>query len=413
MIVKKMRIRRIFATNSKPTIEVELRTNKGTAISQVPIGTSTGSHEAVSLPVDDAIRKFSMVSRYFSTNEFHNQEDVDDTLRSMDKSGNFRDIGGNVALGISSAFLKAFAMGEKLELFEYIYGSVSQQRKRGGEGVSKPNMPMPICNMVGGWKGQNRNMQSSVQEFLLLPVTQKSFSENITRMMDAYHVIGNQLENEDPGFNYGKNLESAWVTGLQTDEILRMMSRVASQNMFKIGMDVAATNIWERTHYVYTRRNEYGEEVSEKLLRTEQLNYMEELVRRFGVAYVEDPFEEEDFISHSTMNQHLSPKDVLVCGDDLYATNAGRLEMGIGHKSTNCVIVKPNQAGTITDTIRFAEAARKAGMKTVMSHRSGDTEDTLVCHLAIGLGCDYVKFGTSGERVAKLNEMIRIEDAMV
>ncbi len=413
MIVKNMRIRKIFATNSKPTIEIELKTNKGTAISQVPIGTSTGRHEAIALPVEDAVRKFAMVSRYFRTNEFYNIEDVDITLHSMDKSDNFKEIGGNVALGISSAFLKAFAMEKRLEVFEYVYGIVSQQRKRDGEEICKPKMPMPICNMVGGWKGQNKNSQSNIQEFLLFPVTQKSFSCTVGRMADAYHVIGNQLENEDKSFTYGKNLESAWITNLSIEDILKIMCRIANRNMFKIGMDVAATNLWDRTHYVYNRKTKDNETVEERIIRTEQLNLMEDLARRFGIGYIEDPFEEEDFVSHATLNQHLSPKGVMICGDDLYATNTGRLEMGIEHKATGCVIIKPNQVGTITDTIKFAEMSRKSGMKTVMSHRSGETGDNLICHLSVGLGCDYVKLGISGERTSKINEMIRIEDKMI
>jgi len=412
MIVKNIGVRKILATNSKSTIEIYIKTSKGTVTSQVPMGTSRGSHEVKCIPVDDAVRKFSIIGRYFRTNEFSNIEDVDATLRSMDKSADFSGIGGNLAIGISSAFLKAFAMHEGMDVFEYVYGFVSRRRKADGEDIKKPSMPRPLCNMVGGWKGKNRNAQSNIQEFLLYPVTQRKFSNSIERMAESYYVIGNQLENEDESFNYGRNLESAWITNLGIEEILEILSRVSSQNLFKIGMDVAATNLWERTHYVYRRRDRDGSDVEERLIRTEQLNYIESLVRRFGIGYVEDPFEEEDFISHSTMNHHLETKGVLTCGDDLYATNPGRLEMGIEHKASNCVIIKPNQVGTITDTIRFSEMARKAGMKTVMSHRSGDTDNTLISHLAVGLGCDFIKLGISGERVVKINELLRIEDRL-
>jgi enolase len=143
------------------------------------------------------------------------------------------------------------------------------------------------------------------------------------------------------------------------------------------------------------------------------LNFVTDLAKRFPIVYVEDPFEEDDFVSHSTLTHRLSDRNILVCGDDLYATNPYRLQKGIEYKSTNAVIVKPNQAGTITDTFKFVEEAKKNGLKTVVSHRSGETEDTLICHLAVGLACDYVKLGISGERTTKINEMIRIEEAMV
>ena len=418
MIVREMSIRKIFATNAKPTIEIKMQTPNGEVRAAVPIGTSTGKHEAMCLPVDDAIRKFAMVSRHFRTNDFHSMEDVDIALHTIDVTSNFSYIGANVALGISSAFLKAFAQEKNVEVFEYLYNEIMQKRKREGEEVpDRMKMPMPLCNMVGGHHGKvgktKHVQQSAIQEFLLFPVHQRSFADSVAKMTDAYNVIGDQLSNEDDEFVYAKNMESAWSTKLQTEEILQILSRVAGQNLFSIGMDVAASSMWDGRNYIYRRKDQSGDIVEEKLLRVDQLNMIEDLVRRFpAIKYIEDPFEEDDFISHGTLNQRLDvmKKKVMICGDDLYATNPERLEVGISNKSTNAVIVKPNQIGTITDTIKFAEAARKARQKVVLSHRSGETEDTLISHIAVGLGCDYVKFGISGERAAKLNEIIRIEE---
>jgi len=417
MIVRGMSIRKIFATNGKPTIEIHLQTPSGEVSAAVPVGTSTGKHEAMYLPIDDAVRKFAMASRHFRTNDFHSIEDVDIALHSMDVTSNFSEIGANVALGISSAFLKAFAQEKNVEVFEYLYNEIMQKRKREGEEVpGRIKMPMPLCNMIGGHHGKSDKMkttQSAIQEFLLFPVHQRSFADSVAKMSEAYRVIGEQLANEDGDFVYAKNIESAWSTKLQTEEILQILTRVAGENLFSIGMDVAASSMWDGRNYIYVRKDQSGDVIEEKLLRIDQLNMIEDLIRRFpAIKYIEDPFEEDDFISHGTLNQRLAAlkKEVMICGDDLYATNPERLEVGIGNKSTNAVIVKPNQIGTITDAIKFAEAARKAGQKVVMSHRSGETEDTLIAHLAVGLGCDYVKFGISGERAAKLNEMIRIEE---
>ncbi len=413
MIVRGMKIRKVFATNSKPTIEIDIRTKAGTVSSSVPMGTSTGKHEAVYLPVEDAIQKFAMVSRYFRTNEFHSMEDVDVTLHKIDVTSNFSYIGGNVSIGVSSAFLKAFALEADLEVFEYVYNMAMKKRERNGLEKEKPKMPMPLCNVIGGSHTRNKLGQPNIQEFLLMPVHQKSFSDSITRMSKAYIETGERLENEDEGFMYSKNIESAWATKLGIGKVLEILTRVAGNELFKIGMDVAASNLWDGSRYVYTRRDIRGDIVQEKLIRTEQLNFVDDLARRYPIAYIEDPFEEDDYVSHATLNNALSARNVMVCGDDLYATNIGRLQVGIEHKSTSAVIVKPNQIGTISDAMKFVELAKKNGMKTVMSHRSGETEDVLICHLATGLGCDYVKFGISGERTAKLNEMIRIEEDMM
>jgi enolase len=439
MLVDGLKIRKIFATNSLPTIEVELRTKKGTVRSSVPMGTSVGRHEVVCLPVDDVIRKFALVSRQFRSGSFagsfYTQEDVDTTLHLIDKTPNFKEIGGNLALGISSAFLKAFALEADLEVFEYVYGQItqmknknmaqqtaqkmSQQSKPITSVPTKMPMPIPICNMVGGWRSSSGAMQSDVQEFLLFPASQKSFLDSMTNLSEAYREIGRELERADKEFTYAKNIESAWMTRLGFESVLKVLSQVGGRRLLQIGMDFAASNLWDGKNYVYKN---YGNENPEngnagnkndvKMIRTEQLDLLVSLARRFPIAYMEDPFEEDDFVSHATLTHILSNRGVLVCGDDLYATNLSLLQIGLGNKATNAVVVKPNQIGTITDTIKFVEEAKKNGLKTVMSHRSGETEDTLICHLAVGLGCDYIKLGISGERTAKINEMIRIEERL-
>lgn len=390
MIIRGMKIRKVFATNSLPTIEIEIETKDGRVSSSVPMGTSVGSNEAEVMPAEDAIRKFAIFRRHFTSKGFETQEDVDLTIKAIDSTPKLKEIGGNLALAISSAFFKAFALNEGMDLFEYVYEKTGQKR---------PNMPMPLCNMVGGWHGQ-----TDIQEFLLMPVTQKRFSTSVDVLSKCYLKMGSELSREDTSFSYGKNIESAWVTSLNHETILRLLSSMASQNLLSIGLDVAASRMWNGAQYVYKQA---------KLIRTEQLNFMEDLVKRFPISYIEDPFEEEDFVSHATLLHRMSGRSVMVCGDDLFTTNLYRLKKGLENKSANAVIVKPNQVGTITDTIKFVEEAKKNGMKTVMSHRSGETEDTMICHLAVGLGCDYIKLGISGERTAKINEIIRIEDSMV
>jgi len=428
MLVRGLKIRKIFATNSKPTIEVEIKTKSGESRAAVPMGTSMGKHEAVALTADEAIRKFALIARHFKTEEFYDQGEVDLTLRTIDKSSDFRDIGGNLALAISSAFVKAFALEKGLEVFEYVYALAAQKAKeeanRRMESLPAPKqrpritMPMPLCNVVGGWKGKSGAGQSDIQEFLLLPVSQNSFSSSIANIAAAYHEIGAALEEADDDFTYGRNFESAWTTKLGISQILKILIPIAGNRLLKLGIDMAASNLWNGRQYSYTQGvfhiTDTGDiQMNEKLIRTEQLDFVEELTRRFPIVYVEDPFEEEDFVSHGALTHRLASRGILVTGDDLYATSVSRLQQGIDSKATNAVIVKPNQVGTITDTLAFVAAAKKAGMKTVMSHRSGETEDTLMCHLAVGLGCDYAKLGISGERTAKINELLRIEEKLL
>lgn len=389
MRARNLKIRQIFATNAQKTLEVELETAKGKVRSSVPIGTSVGKHEVKYLPVADAINKFHLIRRHFTAEDFEKQEDVDLLIRTIDKTDDLREIGGNLALAISSAFLKAFSLEAGQEVFEYLL----TQRKE------KANVPRPICNVVGGWKEQ----RSDIQEFSLLPVHQTSFLDSITKIAHAYKDIGRKLGGIDPTFAFAKNLESAWVTNLPFEEIMKILTKVANENLMKIGLDIAASQLWDKNrYYVYP---------SNKLLtKEEQIGFIKNIVKKYPVIYVEDPFNEDDFISFAVLAHELQPR--IICGDDLYASNMKRLKDGIEFKATNAIIIKPNQVGIITDVIKTVELARKNKMITVMSHRSGETEDALVCHLAVGLSCDYIKLGIAGERTVKINEMIRIEEKL-
>jgi len=284
-------------------------------------------------------------------------------------------------LALSSAFFKALISEQGKEIFEFF---------------SKPKIPLPICNVVGGWKGQ-----SDIQEFLLLPSSQKKFFNSIEKISSAYLEIAESLKKIDPKFNFGKNIESGWVTSLNFDKILEVLAESLKENDLVIGLDFAASQLWNGKKYVYSN----GE-----LLATQQLDLIEDLAGRFPIEYIEDPFHEEDFISFSALTHGL--KEKIVCADDLVTTNLGRLKICINYKAANAVIIKPSQVGTISEVIKVVEEAKKNGIKTVMSHRSGETEDTLISHLAVALGCDYIKLGISGERTTKINEIIRIEDSL-
>jgi len=387
-----MRIREILATDSNKTIEIEIDTSKGTVRSSVPIGTSKGKYEAKYLPTQDAITKFLLLKRHFTNEDFTDQADVDSLLRIIDKTEDFHEIGGNLAIGISSAFLKAFAQESGMEVYEYL--SATQK--------IKPLMPRPICNIIGGGKHAGR---IDIQEFHFIPVHQRSFAESIMKIANAYRTEGKKLKKDDPTFTFSKNIEAAWTSNLSFEEILNLMAKVANEHLLKMGLDFAASSLWDgNRYYVYRYANDM-------LNTSEQIALVKELMRNYPIIYVEDPFHEDDFESFSVLSQEVTGR--LVCGDDLYTTNLKRLQIGKSFAATNAVVIKPNQVGTITDMIKFVEEAKNSKMITIISHRSSDTEDTLISHLAVGLGCDYIKLGISGDRVSKINEMIRIEEKIL
>ena len=385
MRVQDLKLREILATNSLRTIELELYTNKGKVRASVPMGTSRSKYEVEYLPVDEVIEIFSKMKKHFISQNFDNQEDVDILLRIIDKTPAFRQIGGNLALAISSAFLKSFAMHEEKEVFEYL--------------TNQPTMHLPLCNVAGGWKGQ-----SDIQEFLVLPFIQRTFLENIKKIAKVYWLLGKKLKDADRNFNFGKNLESAWITSLPFERILKIIAEIVGENSLEIGMDVAASQFWNEKNHKYMYR--YG-----SMNTPEQLSIMEEILKKYPITYIEDPFHEDDFATFSTLLGRI--QDKIVVGDDLFSTNMERLQYGISYKAANGIIVKPSQVGTITDVIRIMQEAKKNGVKTIISHRSGETEDTLISHLAVGLNSDYIKLGISGERIVKINELIRIEDKTI
>lgn len=384
MKIKSFRAREILASNSEMTIELELETEKGVVRASAPVGTSRGKYEAVPIPMQDAMRKISIVRRSFTGNEFFEMNEVDGEIKRIGGPA-LADIGGNVSLAISSAFLKAFALNQGQQVYEYL----SEKTK------SEMKIPFPICNVAGGW-----GRQSDIQEFLLMPAHQESFAESISKISGAYRKFGDALKEEDRNFTYGRNPESGWSTRLHFERILSLLKKVADGNLLRIGLDVAASHLWKDSAYVYS--------TGEKLSSHEQLSLMEDIARKYPVSYIEDPFHEDDFLSFSVLTQRIQPR--IVCGDDLYATDKNRLIFGAERKATSAITIKPNQVGTITDAIQTVNEAKKRGIITVVSHRSNETEDNLISHLAVGLGCDYAKIGIAGERIAKINEIIRIEE---
>jgi enolase len=265
----------------------------------------------------------------------------------------------------------------------------------------------PLSNVVGGgahakWKG------SDIQEFLVLPKT-KSVSLGIFINSLIHKVLQEKLSIIDRGFLGAKNDEGAWVTTLRTEETLALLNevrdRIKSEEGVEVdlGVDIAASQLFDGEKYIY--RKEGWE-----LTREEQIEKVLELADAFDIYYIEDPLNEEDFEGFADLNRRTSR---LIVGDDLTVTNPERIEEAIKKRSVNAVIIKPNQVGSLVQTVKAVELCKKHGVIPVLSHRSGETESNILAHLAVGLETPIVKFGiVNGERIAKLNELIRIEEKL-
>ncbi|MCS7386448.1 MAG: hypothetical protein NDF55_06905 [archaeon GB-1867-005] len=392
--------RKIFDSRGSPTIEVDVYTEAGFGSFSAPSGASRGRREVVAFPpggIDEAIRAVDeMIAPELMGVDASNQFEVDGIIQQIDGTSNFSRIGGSTAIATSIAAAKAAATSLNLPLYRYLGG------------ISASVLPLPLGNVVGGGK-HSKSGGLDVQEILVLPLDADSFYEAALANVLVHKRV---VELAPEGSIYGRNDEGAWVTPFGVEESLKLVKRacedVGSELGIKIGVgiDVAASTLWSGSEGKYV----YGRE-GFKLTPEEQLKFMVKLVEEFDLIYVEDPFHEEDYESFSELLSSVS--NCLICGDDLYVTNAELIRYGSSRKAGNAVIIKPNQVGTLTSTVAAVEVAKLHGFVPVMSHRSGENVDPSIAHLAVAFNCPIIKTGVvGGERISKINELIRIEEEL-
>ena len=400
-IIKNVKARRVFDSRGNPTVEVEVITTKGHGEAIAPSGASTGIHEAISYPkggVGSAIHLVEdTIARRMAGVDSAETETVDHLLHELDGTGDFSKLGGNTCIAVSLAAAKAAAASLGIPFFSKLSGR--------GDGV----LPHPLGNVLGGGKHAGRNAPD-IQEFLALPFRGKSFAEMAASNISVHKKVRTLLEKADPTFTGGKGDEGAWAPNLDNAKAIEIVSKAAEEVStengveMRVGLDVAASSMWDsgQGKYVYQRDDV-------KRSPGEQIDFILELIRNYHLAYVEDPVHEEDFRGFIELTR--KAKACLVCGDDLFTTNTERLAHGIEMRAGNAIIIKPNQIGTLSDTAKAVRMAKAAGYVPVASHRSGETCDTYLAHLAVGYDCPIIKVGVvGGERLAKVNELIRIEE---
>ncbi|MGA1793100.1 MAG: phosphopyruvate hydratase [Thermoplasmatota archaeon] len=397
-LIEDIVIRKILDSRGNPTVEVEVWTESGFGRFGAPSGASTGAHEVMAVPkvgIDKAIELFreEIVPNFIGFDSVE-QEELDLQMAQIDGTEDLSRIGGNLIVAMSLANAKAAADAMGMPLYRFIGGMMNSE------------LPYPMGNVLGG--GKHAIGGTDIQEFLVIPQGE-TFTDSVFAGASVHKRVSKLLKKKFPTAALGKGDEGAWVAKLTNDEALDIVSQackeVGDEVGFEIqaGLDVAASSFFKDGKYHY----------SDKKLDTQgQIAYMAELADKYNLFSIEDAMDEEDFQGFADLTEEIGDK-CLIIGDDIFVTNEERLQRGIEMGACNAILIKPNQIGTLTGTIDTVKLAGEAGYQNVISHRSGETTDPAIAHLGVAFGSICIKTGAvSGERIAKLNELIRIEEEL-
>jgi enolase len=392
--IDRISLREILDSRGNRTVEADVLTeSSGFGRAAAPSGASTGEYEAVERDPTEAIaaareRAVPRLEGAFAGD----QREIDELLRAADGTDDFSEIGANSAVALSMAAAKAAADVLGAPLYQHLGGAF-----RGD------NFPVPLGNVIGG--GEHAADATHIQEFLAAPVGAPSVREAVFANARVHQAAAEELESR--GVPAGKGDEGAWAPSIDDSEAFEIMDEVVDEVAeavgfeIQFGLDVAGAELYEDGAY------QYGDEERSP---AEQIDYVADLVAEYDLAYVEDPLDENDYEGFAELTERVGDR-TLICGDDLFVTNTERLAEGIEMGAGNSILVKPNQIGTLTDAFDAVEMAQHAGYDPVISHRSGETEDATIAHLAVAVDAPFVKTGAvGGERTAKLNELMRIAD---
>lgn len=407
MLIEQVKAREILDSRGNPTVHVAVHLSDG-AIGEaaVPSGASTGQHEAVELRDGDLGRFGGKGVRQAITNvneeiakavcglDAEDQSSVDYTMIDLDGSENKSNLGANAILGVSLAVSRAAANSLKIPLFQYI----------GGENAHL--LPVPMCNILNG--GRHAEDSTDFQEFMIMPIGMPTFSEGIRSVTEIYHVLKDILSERKENTAIGD--EGGFAPSLDSNEaaielILEAVKKagyVAGKDIV-LALDPAMTELFRDGFY-------HLEKESRVLSSVDMVKHWNDWVTRYPIVSIEDGLDEDDWVGWSNLTEHLGQRCQIV-GDDLLVTNPTRIERAIKDRAANSVLIKFNQIGTLTETLEAIEVAQNAGWTVVISHRSGETEDTFIADLAVATGAGQIKTGAPArsERTAKYNRLLEIE----
>jgi len=406
MKISSLHARQIIDSRGNPTVEVELTAENITTTASVPSGASTGTHEALELRdggkrflglgVHNAIRNIEkIIAPKLIGIDCRNQEKIDRLMISLDGTKNKSKLGANAILGVSLACAHVAALSQKKALYQYI-----NKLSRVKNSIS---LPRPFFNIING--GKHADNELSFQEFMIAP-RMKTFAENLRVGSEIYHILKRDLHQK-----YGKGSTNVGDEGgfapeqLQNakealDMLMKAIKDAGHTGKVDIAIDCAASESYKNGVYLLDGK---------KLNKEQLLNFYLSLLKKYPIISLEDPFEQEDFVSFSKLKQK---SKIQIVGDDLTVTNIKRIEAAIVEESCNCLLLKVNQIGTLTEALDAVRLAYANGWRVMVSHRSGETEDTFIADLAVGIGCGMIKAGAPcrGERTSKYNRLGKIEE---
>jgi enolase len=387
--IKSIKGRQVFDSRGNPTVEAEAFSDDGHhALAIVPSGASTGTHEAFELrdkenknylgkSVFKAVENINgPISKSLKNIDFNDQKKIDRILIDLDGTEQKKKLGANAILAVSIASCKLAAIEKNISLYKYLGNSKSTQ------------LPIPLLNIINGGVHAKNNLD--IQEFMIRPEKSKSFSEAMRKSFLVIQNLKSMLDNTNVGDEGGfaPNLKN-------NEEAIQVIIKAIEKSGFKPGEDISIC--------LDVAANELDKEKT--------IEYYSELVKKYPIKSIEDPFKEDDWESWKKLTKNTN---IQIVGDDLFATNIKRLEKGIKDKSANAILVKLNQIGTVSETLDVINLAHKNGFKTIISHRSGDSEDTFIADLAVATNSSQIKTGSlaRSERVSKYNRLLRIEEEL-
>ncbi|KAF0242128.1 MAG: phosphopyruvate hydratase [Sediminibacterium sp.] len=405
--------RQILDSRGNPTVEVDVLTDDGAlGRAAVPSGASTGIHEAVELRDNDkkkyvgkgvlkAVKNVNdIIADAIVGYDITQQAAIDQAMIDLDGTPNKGKLGANAILAVSMAVAKAAAEEASLPLYRYIGGTNAK------------TLPMPMMNIVNG--GAHADNKIDFQEFMIMPVGAPSFSEGLRWGVEIFHTLKSVLKKK--GFSTNVGDEGGFAPNIQSNEeaietVLESIQAAGYKtgSQIVIAMDAANSELWDAKKKKYVFHKSSGKALSSD----ELVKFWEKWVKQYPIVSIEDGMAEDDWNGWKALTQAVGSKCQLV-GDDLFVTNVDRIQQGLDKNIANALLVKVNQIGTITETINAVSLAQHNGYNTIMSHRSGETEDTTIADLAVALNCGQIKTGSASrtDRIAKYNQLIRIEEML-
>jgi enolase len=410
--IKSIFARQILDSRGNPTIEVDVLTSNGIkGRAAVPSGASTGIHEAVELRDNDssiflgkgvlkAVNNVnSILNEALNGMNIFDQEGIDKAMIKLDGTDNKSNLGANAILGVSLAVAKAAALESNLSLFKYIGGP------------SATILPVPMMNILNG--GSHADNLIDIQEFMVMPIGAKSFSEGLRWGTEVFHHLKAVLKSNGMSTNVGD--EGGFAPNLgSNEEAIQVVMQAVEKAGFRLGIDMSIALDAAASEFYNSKTGLYHfESTGENLSSTEMVTYWEEWCKKYPIISVEDGLAEDDWDGWKLATEKLG-NSVQLVGDDLFVTNTTRLQRGINEEIANSILIKVNQIGTLTETKEAVDLAKKNNYSSVMSHRSGETEDNTIADLAVALKTGQIKTGSASrsDRMSKYNQLLRIEEEL-